>query len=79
MTLVEGTLFNTLSKNGMRALCKVLSEHFINKNTCTAASRHVTFKLPASLYVSGLPAANLGSVMYEEAVLVEVVNLKFLQ
>lgn len=58
-------MFAILSENGMRALCKLRSEHFIDNSTFPATARQVKLTLPALLYIFGLSETDSGTAMYE--------------
>lgn len=78
LSTAERNLFEVLSGSEMRALCRLLSEHFIENNTPPAIAQHVRLNLPASIYILGLPARNVGRVMFGDAVVMKDWGLKLM-
>lgn len=73
------TLIEALREREMRALCRLISEHFMVKKTSPATAQHVNRSFPQSLYVLGIPAPTLRKAMYGKANTIEDTNLKLMK
>lgn len=72
------TLLKALSERGLRGLCKLLSEHFTEKNISLTIAKHVKLNQVASFYMLDPPASSFGWMLFRDAVFAKDwdINLK---